>query len=557
MAGCCGCGSGRCTCAVVAGPGIEITGNGGSASPYVISATGGGGGDPTALQVTDTPTVDLTLSGTGGPGDPYDVAAAVRLDPAPPAGANLIQETPDGLYVDCGGVRSCLTGGPGVDYDQVTGEISVEVSAQAGNQLAVEPDGLYVPASAGGVTELQVTDTASVDLTLTGSGAGGDPYDVSAAVRLDATPPGGGGNLIHEGPDGLYVECGDVRGCLSGGDGIDVDAATGVISIDLSEQVGNAATIAGDGGLFVSAGAVSCDDVRPCLSAGDGIDYNPATGEIAAQLSTDADNQVVFGTDGGIYVPVGGGATVVVGDTDTIDMSGDGSGGNPVRGDVRIDGAAAGNLLVAGPGGLSAAVTPGCGLDGEGTPGAPLIVAVSGTWPLTDRIGQQFPCDDTNTTSEIYCAADGTLHSRPEGTTVVGFRDLNETPGVALNAGQTRTFVADFTFVNLSQCRYMHLIAASRMFWDLAITPGTEWRVYGTLLDAVAPAPLGEVLYGDLHDGTTTRRWGASFPQVGHTLNIPPGTVINYEVRLDVECISGSLTVFEQRVQARWHGTTI
>ncbi|MGJ3558836.1 hypothetical protein ACR6C2_07605 [Streptomyces sp. INA 01156] len=42
---------------------------------------------------------------------------------------------------------------------------------------------------------------------------------MSAAVILDPAPPGGGSNLLHTGADGLYVECADVRGCLSAGTG--------------------------------------------------------------------------------------------------------------------------------------------------------------------------------------------------------------------------------------------------------------------------------------------------------------------------------------------------
>ena len=48
---------------------------------------------------------------------------------------------------------------------------------------------------------------------------------------------------------------------------------------------------------------VECTDARGCLSGGDGIAYDPATGEIDARLSTDAGNVVSFGTDGGLFAP--------------------------------------------------------------------------------------------------------------------------------------------------------------------------------------------------------------------------------------------------------------
>lgn len=555
MATCCG--ARRCNCTVTAGPGVTVTGDGGSTSPYVISADGGG-------------------------------------------------------TVTCDDVRPCLSAGDGIDYDPATGEISAHLSADAGNQTTIGTDGgLYTLA---GATALQAADSATVDVTVTGTGTPGDPYQVGASVVVDPAPPGGGTNLLHTGADGLYVECADVRGCLLAGDGVDYDPATGTIGARPSTDAGNALDFGSDGGLLVTPGAVSCDDVRPCLSAGDGLAYDPGTGEFTARPSTDEGNTLAVGTDGGLLVPPGAGTALQVADSSTLDLTltGDGSAAAPyeVTGAVRLDATPPGggsNLLQEGPDGLyvecadvrgcltagdGAAYTPasgeiaarlsadagnqaafgadgglyvppadplsvGCGLDGDGTPATPLIVATSGVWPLADRIGQTFACDDTNTTSEIYCASDGTLHSRPEATTVLGRRDLFEVPGVTLTAGQTRTFTVDFTFVNFSQCRYMHVMAVARAFWDLTITDGTEWRVYASPVEAVAPAPLGDVMIGDLWTGGVTKRWEWSATPVGYTLNLPPGASIDYQMRLDVQVYSGSLIVNEQLVSARWHGTTI
>ncbi|MFE3122269.1 hypothetical protein ACFXHD_02485 [Streptomyces hydrogenans] len=61
----CGCGGDRCTCSIVAGPGIDISGTGGSGTPYTVSA------EP----------------------------------------------------LDCADVRACLSAGPGIAYDPATGEI--------------------------------------------------------------------------------------------------------------------------------------------------------------------------------------------------------------------------------------------------------------------------------------------------------------------------------------------------------------------------------------------------------------------------------------------------
>jgi hypothetical protein len=273
-----------------------------------------------------------------------------------------------------------------------------------------------------------------------------------------------------------------------------------------------------------------------------------------------AGNQLTCGPNG-LLVPAAPPGTVDVADSTCITLTGDGSAGAPLTAAPVID-PAAGNQLACGPNGLLVpAADPlsiGCGLLGSGTAADPLVAAVSGTWPLADRIGQAFPCADTNTTSEIYCASDGTLHSRPEGTTVLGFITQNETPGVVLTTGQSRSFAAQATFVNFSTCRYMHILGVARLSWDLLITQGTEWQVYGTSLEVVSPAPAaGPILARDRWDSPTTKRWRYSGPQVGHVLNVPPGTTITFEVRVDVQVLAGSLTVTEQRVDAKWHGTTI
>ena len=409
----CGCGGGRCECVVVAGDNITVEGDGGTTAPYVISTTGAavtceqvrpclsagpgatydpatgvvgalvstdagnqvtigtddglfvpaGGGD-VELAVEDTPTAHMELTGTGAVGDPYTVTADVVLDPAPPGGGtNLLQEGPDGLFVECDTVRTCLSAGDGIEYDPDTGEISAFLSEDPGNQVEFGSDrGLFVPAGGAGGTALAVTDTDTVDLGLTGTGAVGDPYTVTADVVLDPAPPGGGTNLLQEGPDGLFVECGDVRTCLSAGPGATYDPATGVIEARLSGDAGNAVVFGTDDGLFISPAAVDCDDVRPCLSAGDGLAYDPATGEFEVDISADAGNQLALGGDGGLFVPPGGGGggtVVAVTDSATVDLglTGDGSAADPytVTAEVVLDAAPPGggaNLLKAGADGL-------------------------------------------------------------------------------------------------------------------------------------------------------------------------------------------------------------
>ncbi|WNI20279.1 hypothetical protein [Actinacidiphila sp. ITFR-21] len=193
------CDERHCECVVLAGPGATVDGDGSTTAPYVIGATGGGG-VPTALAVTDSPTIDLTLTGTGTTADPYDVTAEVILDPAPPGGGDqLLQSGPEGLSLECADVRGCISAEGPATYDPVTGEIGVTLSADAGNTTVLGTDGgIYTPA--GVATVLQGGDTNTVDTTATGSGTAGDPYVVEADVIVAPEPNG-----LEAGPDGLLV----------------------------------------------------------------------------------------------------------------------------------------------------------------------------------------------------------------------------------------------------------------------------------------------------------------------------------------------------------------
>jgi hypothetical protein len=67
----CGCSSGSCSCLVVAGDGITVTGAGSQSNPFVITGT--------AVTVSDSATVDMTVSGSGTVASPYVLSASVNM----------------------------------------------------------------------------------------------------------------------------------------------------------------------------------------------------------------------------------------------------------------------------------------------------------------------------------------------------------------------------------------------------------------------------------------------------------------------------------------------
>jgi hypothetical protein len=239
-----------------------------------------------------------------------------------------------------------------------------------GNGSAANP---YTISADAGTTALAVQDTPTVDLTLTGTGTAGDPYDVSATVRLAPTPPDGGTNLLEAGPDGLFVECADVRTCLSAGTGIDYDAATGTISAE------------------------------------------PAAPTV---------------------VQAGTGVTV----------TGTGSPADPYE-------------VSATP------PTTGCGLEGDGTAGAPLAAVVA-AWP--------YPCDVDANAGNVYCDTAGQLRSEPRGsiTFLQDQQELNPANVAVPAPVDTEVATHVLNVPNPDACRPAFVIMEGEVDADFNLPPG-------------------------------------------------------------------------------------
>lgn len=292
----------------------------------------------------------MTVSGSGTSGDPFVVFGSVKLDPSVD---NILDATVNGLFLDCAAVQACV----------------------------------------GGLIDTPATDTPTINMTITGDGTVGNEYVITASVKLSATA----GNLITSDGTGIYLSCAQVRGCLS---------------------------------------------------AGDGLNYNSATGVFEVQISADAGNMTVIGTDGGVYTPPGAG------------------------------------------------VFTDCGLDGLGTLIDPLVVNTGGTvWP--------WACDEDQGAA-IYCSTvDGAIRTDPEKFVI--YQTLLLTDGTDqtdnfATAGSGLTVVGGPVSVvinNPSLCRDMLIITdagvehASLLFQNTGrndVSFGANVVVVGDIVDAYSQA---------------------------------------------------------------------
>lgn len=153
--------------------------------------------------------------------------------------------------------------------------VTVSGTGQVGNPYVIDAN----------VNPVTVTDTQTVDLTLTGQ-------DIMADVNIDPLA----GNLISVTPGGLRVDCGDVSTCFAAGQGINpADLAAGVITACLSADAGNILTYGTDDCIYVSApamaGITTADTNTVNLSPGFApltadVIIDPAGGNILTQSAT-------------------------------------------------------------------------------------------------------------------------------------------------------------------------------------------------------------------------------------------------------------------------------
>jgi len=92
----CRCNEGTCSCYLVPGANIEVSGSGQADNPWIITGLSQSAG---TIFFNDTPEVDFTVTGFGSMNDPYRVSAALPwVDPAPGATGNVLTKQADGNW---------------------------------------------------------------------------------------------------------------------------------------------------------------------------------------------------------------------------------------------------------------------------------------------------------------------------------------------------------------------------------------------------------------------------------------------------------------------------
>lgn len=218
------------------------------------------------------------------------------------------------------------------------------------------------------------------------------------------------------------TDCEAVRPCISAGNGLAYNPASGVMTARPSGDAGNIMDFGGDGGLYAH---VDCSAVRPCISAGEGMAYSPVTGVMSVHRSADAGNNLILGTDSGLFVPAG-----------------------------------------------ASTVTVGCGLTGNGSAGAPVTAATatSASW--------DYACDLDDAAGRIFCDGDGVLRGEPPGRMAYFTANQSQTfPSPAVPAGtDVSVLTPTLMLTNPDPCRDALVLSNADLDvdWTLPVGAGAE-----------------------------------------------------------------------------------
>lgn len=238
-------------------------------------------------------------------------------------------------------------------------------------------------------------------------------------------------------------------------------------------QAGEGTTVTGTGSStnpYVVSAVANCSQVRACLSDGNGMDYDPTTGQMQTCLSTDANNNIRYGSDGCLYVPTAG------------------------------------------------TVTAGCGLTGDGSAATP-IRANTASWPYACAIG-------TNSTTVACDPATGQLRGAPPVRTGWFGQGFNATyPSVTVPAADTTVQTLTLTVTNPDPCRQARVLIARMIDVDFTLPAGAA---------ATSILNGDDMNYLENGGSSTVATVHGQHPKIGDGGTIPPGGSVNFTLTIGV-----------------------
>jgi hypothetical protein len=191
----------------------------------------------------------------------------------------------------------------------------------------------------------------------------------------------------------------------------------------------------------------------------------------------------------------------VANDDSCVTLAGSGTTASPLAAGLRLDPDPA-NAAVCGPDGLmvpaggGATVVSGCGLNGNGSTGTPLVVP-TGTWPFT--------CNLDTEGGDLYCDSTGRLRTLPRGRTFFQQQSTtdNNDPTLVPAAYPTEIAHHALTITNPDPCRPMFVICEEEIDVDIDLPPnsGATWGITGDEMQRVANTGSGTLR--DIHTQLT------------------------------------------------------
>lgn len=431
-------------------PTIDVSGTGTLGDPYIFSLTGGAltGGvgisvvqnpDDTFTITNTSPLSDLTLNdtntvvvnGSGTTLDPYlfSLAPGALL-----AGTNIsVVQNGDGTFTITNTAAS--TSLASTATISVTGDGSIGTPYEAslapgalvsgpGISLTQAPDGVYTVTNTSPLSDLTLTDTATIDVS--GTGALGDPYAFSFAPNSLLS---GVGISLVQNPDRTYtitnaspltdLTLGDSATIDVSGSGTNVDPYLFAFAANSILAGAGLSVVQNPNGTFTissTATVLVLDDTDTIDVSGSGTTLDPYTFALTAgALLAGVGISVTQGPNGVFTITnTSPASSLVFSDTDTINVTGDGSVLTP------YEFALAAGALIAGTG-----ITVSQNPDGTFTivnsaPAGPALV-------FGDSATNLVSGDGTNLTPYVFTFAPGAITAgtgilvtqNPDGTVII------------------------------------------------------------------------------------------------------------------------------------------